>query len=241
MSMKFLLGGVVALTMIVWAGPVAAGGAWIRWDDDVYVVGETARGVVDFGPGCCGRGTPEDGPYFAYLVPADYEGEIPPVPQEAINLGKVALELKGRDFGVAKATFVVPEVRSGRYYIVPCNDPCTKILGDVIDGGFDVVQNSSQADALPLIDRRASSLRKRISQLEREFSDFQGRVVGDHGALRARVTDLEARVEALKQETTDEPSTPSAMSILVLGGAVAAAAWLKRTSHQKERHRLPRR
>ena len=141
--------------------PAAAGGAHWRFDHDAYQPGVVATGVTAIGwehnPGL---GTPADGPYFAYLVPAEQPGEgvavswpsIPPgavkVAQVEINEGPVE-EAPGFWVGPhhARLQFTVPALPAGRYEVLHCNVPCTKALADIIGGTM--VIGTEQVDPAP--------------------------------------------------------------------------------------------
>jgi hypothetical protein len=212
------------------AGQASAGGSPIEWDRSVYATGETAHGTVDFFPGCCDRGTPADGPYVAYLLPSSNGDEIPPMPEEAVNVGPVDLRLTGEDSGIAEFTFTVPDVSPGRYGVIPCNDPCTKILGDVIDFGFQIVENPSQADVLPLIKRREHRLKEWSARLLRRVERLELRTPFGFDRLVERVNHLETSVARLERELQGDASTPRALALVVLGGlgAVGAISWHNR-------------
>jgi hypothetical protein len=205
-----------------------AGGSPIEWDRTVYATGETAHGTVDFFRGCCDRGTPADGPYFAYLLSRSNRDEIPPMPEEAVEVGSVSLRLTSEESGIAEFTFIVPRVSPGRYGVIACNDPCTKILGDVTDFGFEIVQNPSQTEVLPLIKRREGRMKERMARLRQRVEELELRVPYGLATVVERVTDLEARVARLERDLEEDASTPGALSLLALGGMGAAGALLWR-------------
>jgi hypothetical protein len=108
---------------------------------DHYAVGDTAFAWApiawEHNPGL---GTPEEGPYFAYLAPFDPAmpiAEVPP-PVGAVQVGEVRVSMEpyahgAIRFGPHHATieFVVPELPDGVYTLGHCNSPCTTTLGDL--------------------------------------------------------------------------------------------------------------
>lgn len=91
-------------------------------------------------------GTPEDGPYFLYLAPAEPSSETwPQKPEEGLLVGIVEVRegaftaANGDTYGPhhAVARFEIPDVPVGTYQVFHCNDPCTTTLGDII-GGWDL-------------------------------------------------------------------------------------------------------
>jgi hypothetical protein len=143
MSIAKWIAPVVVVVGIVAVGaePAAAGGSPWNVTADHYEVGDTAFAWApiawEHNPGL---GTPEDGPYFAYLAPFDPLvpiAEVPP-PVGAVQVGevKVSMEPYGDGairFGPHHATieFVVPELPDGVYTLGHCNSPCTTTLGDL--------------------------------------------------------------------------------------------------------------
>ena len=88
-------------------------------------------------------GTPQEGPYLLYLAPMNVEIDSwPQPPEESLLVGIV--EVREGPFtdddrssygpNHAAARFEIPDVPTGRYQILHCNDPCTKTLGNIVGG-----------------------------------------------------------------------------------------------------------
>ncbi|MEM9464571.1 MAG: hypothetical protein AAGA90_04330 [Actinomycetota bacterium] len=147
--------GALVLVLGFAAAPALAGGSVWRHPDTVSV-GETvtvwAAVAWDHNPSL---GTPDDGPFHAYLLAragayADdgSHGEIPP---EAMWVAEIEVVEGPYDsgrgsYGPNHAIFelTVPDLASGEYWILHCNDPCTTPLGD-ITWGILTVGDAAQA------------------------------------------------------------------------------------------------
>jgi hypothetical protein len=91
-------------------------------------------------------GTPEDGPYFAFVAPVGPGfrfGTAATIPDGAIRVAEIQVHVEPYDaggvrFGPHHATlqFTVPDQPPGMYEIWHCNDPCTTTLGDLSWGVF---------------------------------------------------------------------------------------------------------
>jgi hypothetical protein len=140
-----LVGGIAAVSV---GSPAAhaGGGAW--WvDRDHYLPGEHASAWAalqwELTPG---TGTPDDGPYTAFLVnvadvEAGEQGGHGLRPEGSIAVGEVAIHpepyvIAGVNIGLHHATleFTVPDVPFGLYGVVQCSADCTKPLGDITGG-----------------------------------------------------------------------------------------------------------
>jgi hypothetical protein len=141
----------VVVAGVLTAGPAAAGGSTWEFPDPEVAPGETVFAWVqvawDHNPSL---GTPADGPWLAWIQPLDAQQAANPRPDGlggAIFVGEIMVsdepyDAGGIRFGPHHATisFVLPDVPSGEYELVHCNDPCTKSLGDVTWGSFRVVR-----------------------------------------------------------------------------------------------------
>lgn len=127
----------VLLLVALMASPAAAGGAVWQFDRTVYQPGEVATAVTGIGWAHNPElGTPEDGPYRAYVILSarlDEPGAppYPGIPEEAVPVGEVEI---GLDPQRARVRFVVPDLPDGTYNLLHCNVPCTTTLADIIWG-----------------------------------------------------------------------------------------------------------
>lgn len=131
--------GAVTIWLLI-PTPVHAGGS--VWHFEGYhrpgdVVDASTTAAWGHDPGL---GTPADGPFLLYLVPADSEPDtFLGIPAEPLLVGSVHIDQSHRTPGtsttaLATAHFEIPSVPPGEYQIVHCNEPCTTTLGDIIGG-----------------------------------------------------------------------------------------------------------
>lgn len=198
------VGALVGVVLTLQAGPARAGGSLVTWEKGAYAPGETVRGTSTFSRGCCDRGLPSDGPYFVYMWHAA-EGEIPPLPPSAIRVGQV--EITGRSPGwTATYEFTVPQVPPGEYEIFDCNDPCTKMLGDLVESQLAVANDPEirQWSRMRWLERRifgqAGALR---GALHRATKDLKR----SDNVLEMRLTEIEERLAALEVSATRSDAT----------------------------------
>jgi hypothetical protein len=231
---------IVAIALVVAAagpsaGPATAGGSLIEFENRTFVPGEraTGRGVLSVtGSGAAVK----EGPFHAYLVPADQWIHPPDIPASAVPLGPIRIErVPGQAF-LRRATlsFVVPVVPVGTYGIALCNRPCRDVhVGDLIGAwGFRVGIAGDRELRLAARQlrwqmkrvaaraaRREEALQQEIMVLRGELLDTRWsaeRVEDQSRELRSRVARLERRLVAL--EAVSDPDAAGA------GGSTAP--WL---------------
>ena len=201
-----------------------AGGAVVTWEKGAYAPGEKVRGTTTFGKGCCNRGVPQDGPFYIYLYDSVEGTEIPPLPPDAVRVGQIEIE---RDETPWTATyeFVVPlNTPPGEHDVIHCNDPYTKMLGDLVEPQLVVAADPEvrQWGRLRWLERRvfgtSDRQRRAIERLGRDVSTTRGEMTDRIGTLEARVDDLHAQLSAqVADTTTGQPLT---------GGLVAGSTVL---------------
>lgn len=205
----------VAAAVLAGAAPAGAKGASLRFDRRYLVVGETvtARATVLEQPSSPRLGTVADGPFVAYLLPADTWIDPPHVPPDAVPLGTVVINDIGTPGGMAlvRLTFTVPDVPAGGYTIGFCNDPCRhSSVGDLFEGWVQVVATPLEARVAALADELDRGFgvvtvkqRRQIRQLVRitERLDAAGTT---QESLTGQVSDLRSEVAALRRATDDE-------------------------------------
>jgi hypothetical protein len=132
---------------LVGNGPARAGGSTWTFDRDSYEPGDVAHGWAPvFWEHNPDLGTPEDGPYLAFVAPVGPGfgfGAEATIPDGAVRVAEIQVHLEPYDaggvrFGPHHATlaFTVPELAPGMYQVWHCNDPCTTTLGDLGWGSF---------------------------------------------------------------------------------------------------------
>jgi len=118
------------------AAPAAVGGGAVwQFDRASYRPGEQATATTGIGwahnPDL---GTPEEGPYHAYVISSalpDGPGPYPSIPNGAVPVGEVEVNLNQ-----ARVRFVVPDLPEGYYDLLHCDVPCTTTLADITWGQF---------------------------------------------------------------------------------------------------------
>ena len=116
----------------------AGGSSWVL-ERDRYQPGETAFVWAQIAwahnPSL---GTPEEGPYHAYVVPYSPEVTSPPVLDgSATPVGDITISLEPYDTGIgrfgphhAELTFTIPNLPPGQYFLAHAND-AGKYVGDL--------------------------------------------------------------------------------------------------------------
>jgi len=140
---------VVASTSVL-AQPAGAGGSVWYFDRPFYEPGDlvVAGAAVSWGH-WPELGTPEDGPYGAWIIPwqEPAEGHAVGGVAEQIERARYVADVRivvggdrinGVGYGpnVAWVEFPLPAVAPGLYSLLHCNYPCTKPLGDITWGLF---------------------------------------------------------------------------------------------------------
>ena len=151
------LGGVALLPT-----SASAGGGWSTPERSAYVPAQVASVSGTFWEGSTGEPI-ADGPYIAYLLPADRWIQGFRVPEAAISVGQVTITRLDGDGFLARVEFRVPDLPAGLYHIQYCNDPCTVYgLGDLIGSeSFAIGATLAEGRLLMLADH----LRSRIDEI----------------------------------------------------------------------------
>jgi anti-sigma-K factor RskA len=207
-------------------GDGAPGGIWGGWAGPGAVV--TMRGT--FGSGT--QAPPSRGPWVADLRPE--EGG------PTVRLGPVDLDLDASSW-VATATFTVPDVRPGVYWVDVCDAAtCSIGVGDLIGGTFVVATTALEARLigdLPRLHARIDALVRDRDRLDERLTASQQRVASLEGVragarettrtLRDRVdtaTGEVRRVDAKLAATADDLSRWRIVALALAALAVVAFA-----------------
>jgi hypothetical protein len=142
---------IAAAGLVVGVPPAQAGGASFIMDRGWYEPGDRAVGRTGINwEHAPLLGAPEDGPYYAYLVPVASMALVTTWPTDPATLpGAVLVDVieitegpieivPGRRMGPHGATveFAVPDLPDGQYALDHCNRPCTTSLADITGGGI---------------------------------------------------------------------------------------------------------
>ena len=157
---------ILAIAITCLSSVAAQAGGWdsLNFPRDHYLVGQVADVRDEFFAGDLeGTGAVTAGPYYAYLLPKRGSSlamiEPPTIPAGSIPLGAVRTQgpivSDGYRYAIASLTFTVPDVPSGRYTIVFCDDPCVhSTIGWLAFGWITIVHTPYEASLLDRIDRQ---------------------------------------------------------------------------------------
>lgn len=231
----FFLVTLAALTVLLGAGPAAAGGSWLEGRDNLEP-GESVTFTGDVSPGQLGW--VEDGPFFAYLrVDTDPTGSYatgwPFILETDLLLGRLEIVDRGpNQFAAVSVTFDVPDgLERGAYDLVYCNDPCTEGFGDLIGGvvyvGVRACGEGCDDAVAPVVRDDIDSVRDVIRDdiLRREFSNQLALSI-----LEFEMMTLDPQLLVVRQD--DDPISPWLLAAVVIGvtaaGTVGVAAIRRR-------------
>jgi hypothetical protein len=139
---------VLAGTCVAFNAPAFAGGSNWSFDRPVYEPGDVVLASTAVAWAHNPRlGTPDDGPFGAWIAPIGVDDERERPYAEQIEWARYVTDVRvdvgpglvnGMRVGpnVARATFVLPVLAPGQYELLHCNYPCTTTLGDITYGTF---------------------------------------------------------------------------------------------------------
>ena len=180
--------------------PAGAGGGWSTPGRSAYVPAEVAVVQGTFWEGTSGEAI-ADGPYIAYLLPANRWIQGHRVPEAAIPVGQVMItRMDGHGF-LARVEFRVPDLPAGLYHIQYCNDPCTVYgLGDLIGSeSFAIGATPAEGRLLMLAHNLRSKIDEVTYRLRQEASAQVRGVERELTAARGLQTIAEVRVRELTE------------------------------------------
>jgi hypothetical protein len=208
------------------ATPASAGGAsWISPKRSAYVPADVAVFEGRFWEGS-NEVTIADGPYLAYLLPANRWFQGLRVPSAAIPIGELVVTRIGVDVFRARVEFRVPDVPTGLYRIDYCNDPCTvRWLGDLA-GSESFAIGATRTEGRLLI--QAQDLRTRIREVAyrarqeaaREIRDLKrdlNAAASRESNARIRVRELAERLGTTRKTLEAERSTVATAFVIASG------------------------
>jgi hypothetical protein len=143
------LGGVALLPT-----PASAGGGWSTPERSAYMPAQVA--IVQ---ATISEVSTADGPYVAYLLPANRRIQGGRVPEAAIPVGQVMITRTDGHRFLTRVEFRVPDLPAGLYFIQYCNDPCP---GYTVSGLGDLIGSESFAIGATLAEGRLLMLAQRL-------------------------------------------------------------------------------
>lgn len=191
----FVIVTVAGLVAAMPVGGARAGGNWLdirreggRWGtwSGPFVPGTSleVRATL-YTPGSRAGRLRTSGPYFAWIAPQSGRVDVNGLPAGAIRLSAFELRWTSSRFAVARASFLLPALPSGRYTIEVCNDLCRLSgFGEFVQGWTSVVQT---AEAVTL-QHQKEQLRRQLMKVRQEA----GRARRDAESVQADLNDSEA-------------------------------------------------
>jgi hypothetical protein len=193
---------VVAMALGVALLPTSAyaGGGWSIPGRSAYVPAEIATVQGTFWEGSR-REAIANGPYIAYLLPANRWIQGHRVPEAAIQVGQVMITRTEGDGFLARVGFRVPDLPAGLYHIQYCNDPCTGYgIGDLIGSeSFAIGATLAEGRLLMLAHGLRSKIDEVTYRLRRQAAAQVRGVERVLTAARGLQTIAEVRVRELTQ------------------------------------------
>jgi hypothetical protein len=148
----------------------------------------------------------------------------PPLPENALYVGDVVFS-DTDDQQVMDVTldFVMPDLEPGEYYLLHCNDPCSRQIGDTMSTAITVVADQGQAFLASRMyrqDRVLFNLRYRAREEMNNLRGVTGRLERTVDSMELKIASLERRLElASRPESASEPQSlwPWAIGLASLG------------------------
>jgi hypothetical protein len=214
-------------------GAAAGGAASFDFNRDYFVPGDRAVGDTLFWIAKEDRHL-LDRTFYAYLIPEMRYIKPPKIPADAVPLGPITLD------GLARVSFIVPDVSPGEYTVDICDSPCRHShVGDLFNGSITVVESRQEARLRMVIDRLERDLRREDGRLM-----AQGRQADRRAKLlHEQITDLrattekwerrqawlETRLAQLEREPTGLTFDRAGWAVAVLAiAALALSVWRRR-------------
>lgn len=244
------------LAVVLPAQGASAGGNWLGFRSEEPVAGKrnlgtwaimhvgqevvAHTGIYVMNPDRMDR-LETEGPFYAWLSPGDAYLDDTNLPADAIRLAPFTIAFDGSNGVPVRAHFTVPDVPSGEYEVVVCNDPCTLSgFGEYVQGWITITQTAEEARLMNLARERKWNLReakKEARQLEGDVDSLEGDLAAARSDARAASLDLRSTdraIELLESENdalrarlaATEDGMPWA--IAVLGIVILGAALLVR-------------
>jgi MYXO-CTERM domain-containing protein len=248
----------VTLGIVLPAQGAGAGGNWLSFRTEEPVAGKrnlgtwavlhvgqeivAHTGIVVVTPHRMDR-LESEGPFYAWLSPGGGYLDDTNLPADAIRLAPFTIAFDGSNGVPVRARFTVPDVPSGEYQVVVCNDPCTLSgFGEYIQGWITIRQTPEEARLFTLARERAWELRERaqdIKQLEGDVGALERELAAAHGEARSAAIDrrstdrtielLESQNDALRARlAAAEGDGMPGWAIAAIGIAIVGAAFLVR-------------
>lgn len=249
---------VATLVVVLPAQAASAGGNWLGFRSEEPVAGKrnlgtwaimhvgqevvAHTGIYVMNPDRMDR-LETKGPFYAWLSPGDAYLDDTNLPADAIRLAPFTIAFDGSNGVPVRARFTVPNVPSGEYEVVVCNDPCTLSgFGEFVQGWITITRTAEEARLMNLARERKWNLRdakKEARQLEGDLGSLEADLDAAQGEARAAALDLRSTdrtIELLRSENdalrarlaAAETDGIPVWAIVALAIAILGAAFLVR-------------
>jgi len=215
----------------------SAGGGWSTPERSAYTPAQVAIVQATISESSTGE-VSANGPFIAYLLPANRRIQGGRVPEAAIPVGQVMItRIDGRRF-LARVEFRVPDLPAGLYFIQYCNDPCPGYtvsgLGDLIGSeSFAIGATLAEGRLLMLAERLRSKIDEVTYRLRQQAATQVRGVERELTAARGLQTIAEVRLRELtetlrttRRALVDERSTVTTAFVITGGLLLIAVALL---------------
>ena len=161
---------------------------------------------------------------------------------EAIQVGRVAVNVSDANLGRATAAFTMPELAPATYQLMLCDTACTEPLADVIPvKGFTVVADPATARMAQRVDRLERRSPNQAGQLAAARADTDRALAAALNA-RSEAKQLRASVSSLANEGRSSPlAAPWAYAGWLVTGALTGALALLVLRRRRSRRPRPAR
>lgn len=233
----FLVAGLaVALTWVsgtAWAcsGGDGCGGPALEWEQIYYMPGEVAIAAGDdlWSPRDGRRGVPRPGVYYLYLRPPDNHRLPADEDPLAIMVGELDVDRRTRS---AIASFVVPDVDGGMYYVSICDSGCEHAFGNIYSLPIRIV--ASNLEERSFLTMRYDDLRRQVFRhssraarqdwkLRKQIRRNQAGHDTATGELVGEIVELENQVDRLRARLNGTKPPDQRLPLLTAGGASVLA------------------
>jgi hypothetical protein len=245
------------LAVVLPAQGASAGGNWLGFRSEESVAGKRNLGTwavlhvgqevvahtgIDFVEPGVRRRLQTEGPFYAWLSPGDAYLDDTNLPADAFRLAPFTVRFEGSN--AVHARFTVPNVPSGEYEVMVCNDPCTLSgFGEYIQGWITIMQTPVEARLFESNRDRKWEMRelaKKIGRLEDDVVSLEHELAGAQGEASAAALDLRSTdrtIELLESENdalrarlaaAERGATVPLWVLLTLGVVFAGAVALVR-------------
>ncbi len=201
------------------------GGPTLEWEQPYYLPGETAAatGTHLWAPG--DRDAPRPGTCYLYLRPRANIRRPADRDPLAIRVGVLAVDRKNQG---ATATFIVPQVEGGLYYLSICDEDCERAFGNIYSLPIRILGSTLEErrylsdryeDLRTQVFRQSSKAARQDWKLRKEIRKNDVHHEWTRDQLVDQVVALEERVARIKARLEGTKPPDQRLSLVTAGGA----------------------